>query len=127
MSPVADSVRETERRRLAALVSGDLATARQLHADDFQLVTPQGLALSKEQYLGAIESGLLRYDLWEPGPIEVRPFGDSATIRYQAKLANAWSGQSFPVRDFWHTDCYEKRDGQWQVVWSQATEIVPPP
>jgi hypothetical protein len=23
----------------------------------------------------------------------------------------------------WHTDSYEQRDGRWQVVWSQATEI----
>jgi len=24
---------------------------------------------------------------------------------------------------YWHTDLYERRDGQWQVVWSHATEI----
>jgi hypothetical protein len=23
----------------------------------------------------------------------------------------------------WHTDCYRRRDGRWQVVWSQATRI----
>ena len=32
-----------------------------------------------------------------------------------------------PGRDveFWHTDLYEKRNGQWQVVvWSNATQIA---
>jgi hypothetical protein len=24
----------------------------------------------------------------------------------------------------WHTDCYRFRDERWQVVWSQATEII---
>ena len=24
---------------------------------------------------------------------------------------------------FWHTDVYEIRDGRWQAVWSQATQI----
>jgi hypothetical protein len=32
---------------------------------------------------------------------------------------------------YWHTDYYELRNGQWQVVWSQSTEIkqaaTPPP
>jgi len=122
----ADQIRETERRRLAALVSGDLEAANQLHADDFQLVTPHGATLSKPDYLGAIASGRLKYDIWAPGPIDVRLFGDAAVIRYRATLANTWAGQSFPPRDFWHTDLYEKRDGQWQAVWSQATEIRPP-
>ncbi|HEX7757983.1 MAG TPA: nuclear transport factor 2 family protein [Caulobacteraceae bacterium] len=126
MRALADQIRETERCRLAALVSGDLETAGRLHADDFQLVSPLGATFSKQEYLGAIASGVLKYDVWEPGSIDVRLFGDAAAIRYRARLANTWAGQSFPVRDFWHTDCYEKRDGQWQVVWSQATEIVTP-
>jgi hypothetical protein len=123
MTVVAEEVRNTERRRLAALVCGELETAGLLHADDFQLVTPFGATLSKLEYLGAIASGRLKYDLWEPGTIDVRLFGDAAAVRYKAKLANTWADQAFPVRDFWHTDLYEKRDGRWQVVWSQATEI----
>ena len=41
-----------------ALVDGDLETARELHAPDFQLITPTGRSLSGEQYLGEIASGL---------------------------------------------------------------------
>ena len=47
-----EQLREIERARLRALVAGDMAAARALHADDFQLVTPLGTAISKEQYLG---------------------------------------------------------------------------
>jgi hypothetical protein len=25
--------------------------------------------------------------------------------------------------DDWHTDYYEREDGRWRVIWSQATEI----
>ncbi|HEY1930004.1 MAG TPA: nuclear transport factor 2 family protein [Caulobacteraceae bacterium] len=118
-----EEIREIEQRRLTALVSGDLETADALHADDFQLITPQGEAMSKRSYLDAIRTGMLRYDVWQPGEIEVRLNGDGAVIRYQAKLGNTWAGQSYPPRDFWHTDYYEKRDGSWRVVWSQATEV----
>lgn len=119
----ADRLRDIERERLRSLVDADVVTARRLHADDFQLINPKGGSLSKEQYLGDIASGDLDYLEWKPGDIRVRLYGDSAVIRYQAHLRVSVKGS--PGRDvtFWHTDLYEKRNGQWQVVWSQATQI----
>jgi ketosteroid isomerase-like protein len=119
----ADQLRDIERERLRSLVDADVATARRLHADDFQLINPKGGSLSKEQYLADIASGDLDYLEWKPGDIRVRLHGDSAVIRYQAHLKVSVKGS--PGRDvtFWHTDLYEKRKGQWQVVWSHATQI----
>jgi len=54
----AETVRATERERIRALVSGEVEVARQLHADDYELVTPLGFELSKEQYLGAVAAGV---------------------------------------------------------------------
>jgi hypothetical protein len=36
--PVADLLRETERKRLRALVEGDMELARSLHAADYELI-----------------------------------------------------------------------------------------
>lgn len=116
-------LRETERARLRALVDGDLERASALHASDFQLITPIGAALSRDQYLGAIASGQIRYVTWDPGEIAVRTYGAAAVIRYRAHLEVVFSGHSVPLSDYWHTDIYEQRDGQWVVVWSQATNI----
>lgn len=116
-------LRETERARLRALVDGDLERASELHASDFQLITPIGAALSRDQYLGAIASGQIRYVTWDPGEIAVRTYGAAAVIRYRAHLEVVFSGHSVPLSDYWHTDIYEQRDGQWVVVWSQATNI----
>ena len=33
---------------------------------------------------------------------------------------NGTSKSMARVGTIWHTDLYEKRDGQWQIVWSQA-------
>lgn len=68
----ANLIRMTERQRLQALVDGDLERARQLHADDFQLINPVGASSTKEEYLGAIASGEIDYLRWEPGEFEVR-------------------------------------------------------
>ena len=119
----ANILRETERERLRALVEGDVARAGQLHTEDFQLINPLGGVLSKEQYLGAIGSGQINYRFWEPDSITVRVYGDVAVIRYQSQLEIDVQGLHIPRRRYWHTDLYERREGQWQVVWSQATGI----
>jgi hypothetical protein len=119
----ADLIRATERERLRALVEVNVARARQLHADDFQLINPLGGALSKEQYLEGIGSGELDYLFWEPDSIAVRLYDEAAVIRYPSQLEIVVQGRHVPRQRYWHTDLYERRDGQWQVVWSQATEI----
>jgi hypothetical protein len=126
--PEAEHLRVTERARLRALVEANVDVARPLHADDFQLITPSGVALSKDEYLGRIASGYLDYRMWEPGVIAVRVQGRMALLRYHAHLDIVVGGHDVvgPLRRYWHTDSYEQRDGRWQVVWSQATEIQQP-
>lgn len=119
----ADKLRAIERQRLRALVDADVATASRLHADDFELIDPRGGTHSKEQYLQRIASGDLNYLEWEPGEIRVRLYGKSAVIRYQARLRISVKGSPGRPVTFWHTDIYEKRKGQWQIVWSHATQI----
>jgi hypothetical protein len=41
---------------------------------------------------------------------------DSAVIRYKSEIElHGTRGH------YWHTDLYEKRNGQWKIVWSQTT------
>ena len=119
----ADQLRAIERERLRSLVDADMATARRLHVDDFELINPVGGTLSKEQYLRDIASGELDYLEWEPVEIRVKLYGDSAVIRYQAHLRVSVKGSAGRPVTFWHTDLYEKRNGQWQIVWAHATQI----
>ena len=121
---VAQQIRAVEHQRLRALVGADMEAARRLHANDFQLINPLGGSLSKDQYLGAIAAGEIAYLMWEPGPIEVKLYGEAAAIRYQAELRiKVKAIPDAPSGRFWHTDLYERRNGLWEVVWSQATQI----
>jgi hypothetical protein len=108
-------VRAIERQRLRALLKHDYDTAEKLHADDFELINPLGETVSKEGY---IDSGdAFAYSIWEPiSPIRVRVHDDSAVIRYESDLEIHGSRGHY-----WHTDLYEKRSGQWKIVWSQTT------
>lgn len=118
-----DTLRATERERLRALVAADTARARLLHADHFQLITPGGDVYSRDRYLGEIASGQIDYLFWEPDSIAVHLYGDAAVIRYPSRLEIVVQGQHIPRQRYWHTDLYERKDGRWQVVWSQATRI----
>jgi hypothetical protein len=111
-----------ERARLRALVEHDLDTADALHSDDYELITPGGVVLSRAAYLDAIAAGDLRYDVFEPsGPIRARVHEDSAIVRYRARVDVTWEGGS-DVAELWHTDYWERRDERWQAVWSHATQ-----
>ena len=116
-------LRSIEESRLRALVDGDADTAREFHADDFQLITPFGMAIGKDAYLNGIATGEVDYHLWQPGPMQVRLFPGVAVLRYQAEVEITFRGNRLPRQQLWHTDVYELRGGRWQVVWSQATEI----
>lgn len=87
------------------------------------MITPIGVALSRDEYLGAVASGQINYLTWEPGDIAVRLYDSGAAIRYRAQLEVTFSGHKVPLSDYWHIDLYERRDGQWMIVWSQATSV----
>ncbi|HET9457103.1 MAG TPA: nuclear transport factor 2 family protein [Candidatus Limnocylindrales bacterium] len=120
----AADLRATERRRLRALVEGDLAVAHELHADDYQLVTPGGGTMSKDAYLGDIASGVIEYRVFEPASeVAVQVFGDGGAVRYQARIDIRFASGGHDLALVWHTDLYRWTDGRWQAVWSQATRI----
>jgi len=117
----ASVVTDLERQRLRALTEADLATAGPLHADGYWLITPNGSEMTKDDYLGAIASGQLRYTVFEPvSEMTVLGDGPVAVVRYRARI----SFDDGPGISCWHTDCYQLRDGAWQATWSQATAIT---
>ena len=117
-----EQIRVIESKRLQALVAGQIDVAMQYHADDFQLISPSGSPFSRDDYLGSIASGKLRYLVFEAvSKIDVRLHGNAAIIRYRSNMLIAWEGTKGNPFRCWHTDLYEKRDGRWLAVWSQAT------
>ena len=121
---ISEAVQAIERERLAALLKADIQTAGRIHADDFQLITPLGAVFSKDQYLGAVAAGVIKYVVMElESQVDARVYGDVVLIRYRAAIEIDVQGQRYPRASYWFTDAYEKRDECWQIVWSQGTGI----
>ena len=82
----ANAFRELEQSRVRGLVERNMDLARQLHAIDFQLITPTGHRYLRDQYLDEIETGELKYMAWDPEKMEVRMHANVALLRYRARL-----------------------------------------
>jgi hypothetical protein len=122
-SSQADHLRVIETTRLQALVDADTATARKLTAPDFQVINPAGATLSRDDFLGGVQAGVIDFLALEPNsPIAVRLSGDSATLRYQTTF-DVVAGGTHVTHDAWTTALYERRSGRWQIVWAQTTAI----
>ena len=122
-SAQADHVRAIETARLQALVVADTATARKLTAPDFQLINPAGAPLSRDEFLGGVDAGVIDFIALEPSsPIAVRLSGDSATLRYRTAFDLVVGGTHL-THQAWTTALYERRGGRWQIVWGQTTAV----
>jgi uncharacterized protein DUF4440 len=123
-----DEIRALERRRLRSLVEADLETARILHSPDYHLITPGGVSMTRDDYLGQIASGELDYAVFEPeaeSGVAIRQFAGGAAVRYVARIVVAFPGGTDDAR-FWHTDLWESHADGWHATWSQATRIPAP-
>ncbi|HQY30442.1 MAG TPA: nuclear transport factor 2 family protein [Thermomicrobiales bacterium] len=115
---------ELERARLEALVARDMAVADRLHAADYQLITPDGSAMSKVEYLGRIQAGSLRYRVFTPiGEMAVRLSADIAILRYRCRIDIVADGHEIQT-DAWHTDVWQRERKDWCAAWSHATAIT---
>ncbi len=130
MSPIAAALRDLERKRLRALVAADEVTLEALHAPEFVLIHPGGGAWPRGRYLNDVLTGAVNYRRFEAvSEIQVIADGGLAVLRYRSAIDIHVRGREAGPLECWHTDCYRTTgDGaQWQVVWSQATEIQPGP
>lgn len=118
------SVIAAERERLRALVAADMTNAERLHAHDFNVVNPLGRSVSRAAYLASVASGESDYLSWEPQGFEVRVRGPMAAMRYRSQVDMAVRGQRLPTMQAWNTGIYERRNGEWAIVWFQVTEIA---
>ena len=117
-----DQIRAVERARLQAAVDADTATAGRLVAPGFQLIDVLGTAESRSDFLANVGGRIDFVTLNPVSPIRVRVHGDTAVARFRVAFV-VDAGPSRLEHDGWFTDALERREGRWQIVWSQTTAV----
>ena len=118
----ANQVRAAERTLLRALVAHDTHAAGALLAPDFQGIDVTGTAETRADNLANIGGGIDFVKAEPVSPIRVRVHGDSAVARVKLAFKVVAGGQTVE-HGAWATDVFERRHGNWQVVWEQTTAI----
>ena len=123
----AERLRQTERKRLAALVDGDIAVAGSLIAGDFELINPLGDVLTRDDLLGAVGAGVVDFlSDTVTSEMKVRRHGNTAVLRYRHTI-DVVAGDVHLTHPAWRTALYERRHGKWRIVWEQTGAIGPLP
>jgi ketosteroid isomerase-like protein len=119
MSNDRDDVLELERRRCAAIGSGDLAALRDCLADDYLHVGGAGSTRDKEAYVKTIAH---EPRAPERSNLQVRLYGDAAVLT--GDLLNKIGAPGEPVRNVetFATQVAIRSAGKWRFVSFQLTQ-----
>jgi hypothetical protein len=114
-----------EEQRFAAMLSADVATLDRLLASDLTYVHSSAKLDTKEDFIGAIKAGSLKYKVITPEDVHVRLYDSTAVVtgRCRFEVQSAGAELKLQVR---YTDVYVKRAGAWQLVAWESTRIPEP-
>jgi ketosteroid isomerase-like protein len=111
-----------ERQWTAAHLHGDVATIDHIMADDYVRVQPDGSVADKAAVLAAFVPDRRHWDRAQGDEYDVRIYGETALVvgRWTAAGFNHGVPFDYAAR---FLSVYVKRDGRWQMVAEQSTEI----
>ena len=114
---------QIEHRLVKAWLDGDRAAADSILAADWSVIDLTGSVLTKAQVMQEFGSGERRIESGSVDDLNVRTFGNFAIVTGRSVLAGSYKGQRARVVQRF-TDVFAKRDGRWQVVASQGTQVA---
>ena len=121
---IASELVEIEHRLVKAWIAGDRGTVDSILAADWSVIDMTGHVLTKPQVMQELGSGDRRIESGSVDELKVREFGDVAIVTGRSVLAGSYKGKSASVVQRF-TDVFARRDGRWQAVASQGTQIAP--
>jgi ketosteroid isomerase-like protein len=120
---LANTIRDLEAKRIAAMVNKDLATLDALLADDLTYTHSGGTTDTKASFLEQIRANEARHDYvavdFSDTDVIAIPGGHAVVVRGRARIRLEGIA-SYPVL---FLDVWALRDGAWKMVAWQATRI----
>ena len=113
---------QIEQRLVKSWVDGDRAAVDAILAHDWSVIDMTGHVLTKEQVMKEFSSGDRRIESGSIDDLKVREFGEIAVVTGRSELTGSYRGNRVTVAQRF-TDVFAKRDGRWQAVASQGTQI----
>lgn len=111
-----DDVKAAELKRFEVMVKGDWDALAKVLADDLSYTHSSGVFETKEEFLGKLRAGSLKYVKMEPSEIKVRLIANNvAVINALAKVDLVADGAAKNI-SLRYTDVWVKKAGRWQMT-----------
>lgn len=107
----------------AALAKNDAEAVSKFYADDYHLVTPQGVDQNKSARMADMRSGSTKFDSFSYENIAVRSYGDAAVAIADVKATGTAAGQPVASNIKATLVFHKTKDGM-KVVSGQATPVT---
>lgn len=105
-----------------ALVAADAGQLSRIFSDDYMQYDESGRVLTKQDVIGKLTSGSIRYVSMVSTGRRIRMVREDVAIVHGSEVDIVeQGGERFPVRYF-YTDVVVKREGRWQIVDSQLAK-----
>lgn len=117
-----DELRAVEQDFEKALIGGDTAALRRILDDDLQMITPLGSVMTKQELLGLMDAGLLRFERLDPHELILREMGTAGVVTGKAHMRASMGVVTFEARTR-YTHVYEKQGATWRMLVAQGTRI----
>jgi hypothetical protein len=95
----------------------------QLMADEYQIIQPGGVVVGKAETLASLRSDQRHWEIASSDEHDVRIYGDTAVVigRWRGRGVNHGQAFDYTAR---YLCMWVKRNGRWQIVADQSTEIA---
>lgn len=117
-----------ERAFFTALMESDVSTLARLLAEDFTLTDLMGSQMTKDQFLGVLGEGQMKFlSITPQGGTRVRLYGEAvaAAVTGRTVMEVRFMGQQLSVESR-YTHVYAVEAGEWRLEIAQGTLIQQP-
>jgi hypothetical protein len=120
---VAWELTQIEHRLVKAWLDGDRKTVDSILGADWSVIDLTGHVLTKAKVMQEFGSGERKIESGSVDDLNIRVFGDTAVVTGRSVFVGSYQGKKASVTQRF-TDVFIKRDGRWQAVASQGTQIT---
>ncbi len=106
-----------------ALVAADAAELSRIYSDEYVQYDEAGQTLTKQDLVGKLTSGAIRYVSMVSTGRRIRMLRDDVAIVHGSEVDMVeQGGERVPIR-YVYMDVVMKRDSRWQIVGSQLAKV----
>jgi ketosteroid isomerase-like protein len=116
-------VKDLEYDFIASCLRADIERLDKILADRFIFTDPNGVLLTKAEWLDEMKSGEFVFDSLTINDLAVQVFNNIASVKAELQVT-ATSKKAGYHGVYSALDIYEKIEGKWQIILSTANQLI---